>query len=163
MDLIAGLPADTPESFRKTLEEVVEMDPENVTIHTLSLKKGTKITLEGTAIPGKREVGEMLDFAMPRLTAAGYEPYYLYRQKFMSGGFENVGWSKPGHDSLYNIFIMEELGTILATGGGASTKLVNRETGRIERVFNPKYPKEYIENIDSIIAQKAKIEEFFDL
>ena len=86
---------------------------------------------------------------------------YLYRQKFMSGGFENVGWSKPGHESLYNIFIMEELGTILATGGGASTKLVNRETGRIERIFNPKYPKEYIENIDSIIAQKAKIEEFY--
>lgn len=162
MDLIAGLPADNPEIFKKTLREVVAMDPENVTIHTLSLKKGTKITLEGTDIPGKKEVGEMLDFAMPTLYEAGFTPYYLYRQKFMSGGFENVGWSKPGHESLYNIFIMEELGTILATGGGASTKLVNRESGRIERIFNPKYPKEYIESIKNIIAQKTKIEEFYE-
>jgi len=161
MDLIAGLPADSPESFRRTLNEVIAMEPENVTVHTLSLKKGTRITLEGTAVPGKREVGEMLDFAMTSLREADFMPYYLYRQKFMSGGFENVGWSQKGHESLYNIFIMEELGTILAMGGGASTKLVNRGTGRIERVFNPKYPKEYIETIDNIIAQKAKIEEFY--
>ncbi len=161
MDLIAGLPADTPEGFERTVEEVLALAPENVTVHTLALKKGSKITEEDTARPDGEAVARMLDTAGARLTAAGYAPYYLYRQKFMSGGFENVGWAKPGTESLYNILIMEELCTVLAMGGGASTKLVDRKSGRIERIFDPKYPKEYVENMDRIVADKEKIATFY--
>lgn len=162
MDLIAGLPADTPERFAQTLDEVIGLGPENVTVHTLALKKGSKITEEDTARPGKREVGQMLDAAREKLTKAGYRPFYLYRQKFMSGGFENVGWAREGTESLYNILIMEELCTILAMGGGGSTKLVDRTSGRIERIFDPKYPKEYIENQEKVLADKAKIAAFYE-
>ena len=161
MDLIAGLPADTAESFRDTLDKVLSLGPENVTVHTLALKKGTKITLEGTKIPDENEVSEMLDYSVKRLREEGYYPYYLYRQKFMSGGFENVGWCREGAESLYNILIMEELCTILALGGGASTKLVAPETGHIERIFNPKYPLEYIQNIDSVNEKKKYMAEFY--
>lgn len=95
------------------------------------------------------------------LPRAGYAPYYLYRQKFMSGGFENVGWTRPGQENLYNICIMEELCSILAMGGGASTKLVRPNGGRLERHIDPKYPTEYIANIDRICAAKAELEAFF--
>lgn len=162
MDLIAGLPADTPESFERTVDEVVGLMPENVTVHTLALKKGSRITEEDTARPDGKAVALMLDTANGRLTRAGYVPYYLYRQKFMSGGFENVGWAKPGHESLYNILIMEELCTILAMGGGGSTKLVDRRSGRIERIFDPKFPKEYMENIDRIVSDKERIAAFYE-
>jgi oxygen-independent coproporphyrinogen-3 oxidase len=137
------------------------MDPENITVHTLALKKGTRLTLEGGELPGKQEVSQMLETARSELTSAGYLPYYLYRQKFMSGGFENIGWAKSGKDSLYNILIMEELCTILAAGGGASTKLVDAESGRVERIFDYKYPKEYIEGAEKTIADKAKIYDFY--
>ena len=162
MDLIAGLPADTPDTFAATLREVIAMDPENITVHTLALKRGTRITEEDTKRPGKREVRIMLDTAARALRAAGYRPYYLYRQKFMSGGFENVGWAKEGHESLYNILIMEELCTILAMGGGGSTKLVRLSDGLIQRIFDPKYPKEYIEGMGKIVADKEKIVEFYE-
>ena len=114
MDLIAGLPSDSADGFRETLDKVLALAPENITVHTLSLKKGSRITLEGSPLPSPAEVSEMLDLAYDRLTAQGYAPYYLYRQKFMSGGFENVGWAKPGCVNLYNICIMEELCSIIA-------------------------------------------------
>lgn len=160
MDLIAGLPGDSAAGFDRTLDAVLALRPENITVHTLSLKKGSRLLLEGTSIPDAAEVGNMLDSAATRLRAAGYVPYYLYRQKFMSGGFENVGWALPGHDNLYNICIMEELCSILATGGGASTKLVTG-TGRIERIFTPKYPREYIDGIEKVLSQKSIIKEFY--
>jgi len=160
-DLIAGLPGDTLDSFEDTVEKVLSMSPENITVHTLSLKKGTRIMLEGTEIPDGECVGKMLDIAAEKLTEAGYRPYYLYRQKYISGGFENIGWSKKGYDSLYNILIMEELCSIIALGGGASTKLADTASGRIERIFNPKYPKEYIENIDNTIKKKEMIRFFY--
>ena len=109
MDLIAGLPEDTPEGFRRSLDEVLSMGADNITVHTLSLKKGSRITLEGSRIPSADEVAEMLDYADPTLRKHGFEPYYLYRQKYMSGSFENVGWTRPGGEGLYNIYIMEEL------------------------------------------------------
>ena len=161
MDLIAGLPSDTSDGFRKTLDTAMSLEPENITVHTLALKKGTKITLEGTRLPDEACVSEMLDYSVEKLRGGGFSPYYLYRQKFMSGGFENVGWSKRGCESLYNILIMEELCSILALGGGASTKLVNAETGRIERIFNPKYPLEYIENIETVNAKKRYMLDFY--
>ena len=161
MDLIAGLPGDTPDGFRATLEQVLALAPENVTVHTLSRKRGSNLMAQDAPIPDGAAVGEMLDFAGTVLPMAGYAPYYLYRQKFMSGGFENVGWTRPGQENLYNICIMEELCSILAMGGGASTKLVRPNGGRLERHIDPKYPTEYIANIDRICAAKAELEAFF--
>ncbi len=162
MDLIAGLPADSPSGFSDTLDKVLSLAPENITVHTLSLKRGTRITLESTEIPSGAEVADMLDAAESRLRGAGYVPYYLYRQKFMSGGFENVGWCLPGHEGLYNICIMEELCTILALGGGGVTKLVAPGSGRIERIFNAKYPYEYIASEEKMSERKDKIREFYE-
>lgn len=160
MDLIAGLPSDTQEGFGATLEAVLGLRPENVTVHTLSMKRGSRLHLEGGPLPGAEEVGRMLSAAMSGLSAAGYSPYYLYRQKYMSGGFENVGWSLPGHESLYNICIMEELCGIISMGAGGSTKLVG-PGGRLERFFAPKYPQEYINGIEGVRADKERIVEFY--
>ena len=162
MDLIAGLPGDSVGSFRDTLEKVLTLDAENVTVHTLSLKKGSRITTEQTPLPGAREVAAMLDYAGTRLSAAGYAPYYLYRQKFMSGGLENVGWARDGRVNLYNICIMEELRSILAMGGGGSTKLIRPDGGRNIRLMAPKYPLEYISSIEKTCADKTKIIAFYN-
>lgn len=161
MDLIAGLPEDTPDSFRRTLDEVIGFGTDNITIHTLSLKKGSRITLEGTRIPTVEEVSAMLDYAAPALRAAGFAPYYLYRQKYMSGSFENVGWCRSGGTGWYNIYIMEELHTILSLGAGGSTKMVDPERNRIERVFNLKYPQEYIQRPEKIAANQAAFRAFY--
>ena len=161
MDLIAGLPGDSVQSFKDTVEKVLALGAENITIHTLSLKKGSRITLEGIEIPTADEVAQMLDYAGEKLGAAGYAPYYLYRQKFMSGGFENVGWAKNGRINLYNIVIMEELRSIIAMGGGGSTKLIRPDSGRNIRLMAPKYPLEYINNIDKTCADKSGITEFY--
>ena len=161
MDLIAGLPADTVQGFTETVDTVLALAPENITVHTLSLKKGSRITLEGAALPTAAEVGAMLDLAGERLRAAGYGPYYLYRQKFMSGGFENVGWTRPGYENLYNICIMEELCSIIAMGGGGSTKLIRPDGGRNIRVMAPKYPLEYVNQIEKTCADKEKISAFY--
>ena len=161
MDLIAGLPEDTTESFAATMEAVLALRPENITVHTLSLKKGSRITLEGTRIPSAEEVEEMVNISVAGLSKEGYAPYYLYRQKYMSGGLENVGWGLPGCDNLYNICIMEELCSIIAMGAGASTKLVTG-TGRLERFFAPKFPTEYIADIEKTCASKSAIKEFYD-
>ena len=161
MDLIAGLPEDTPESFRRTLDEVVAFGTDNITIHTLSLKKGSRITLEGTRIPTEEEVAAMLDYAAPALGGAGFAPYYLYRQRYMSGSFENVGWCRPGGTGWYNIYIMEELHTILSLGAGGSTKMVDQPRNRIERVFNLKFPQEYIQRPEKIAANQAAFRAFY--
>ena len=160
MDLIAGLPEDDPAGFEATLRQVLDLGAENVTVHTLALKKGSRILLEGTRLPGAAEVGEMLDCAAALLRESGYAPYYLYRQKFMSGGFENVGWCRPGTENLYNICIMEELCGILAMGAGASTKLAAGD-GLLKRFFAPKYAKEYIDGIEKVCADKRQITEFY--
>ena len=161
MDLIAGLPGDDADGFAGTLERVMAFAPENITVHTLCLKKGARLMTEETKLPPAEAVGQMLEQTEAVLRGAQYAPYYLYRQKYMSGGFENVGWSKGNTQNLYNICIMEELCTILAMGGGASTKLT-APTGRIVRAFAPKYPQEYIERIADTCAEKAKIKEFYD-
>ena len=161
MDLIAGLPDDDLDGFRATLTQVLALKPENITVHTLSLKKGSRILTEGAVLPDAAEVGRMLDFAEKSLRSEGYEPYYLYRQKFMSGGFENIGWTSAGHGNLYNICIMEELCSILAMGGGGSTKLIRHDSGRNLRFIAPKYPLEYINGIDGVCSEKNKIAAFY--
>ncbi|MGM9614187.1 MAG: coproporphyrinogen dehydrogenase HemZ [Oscillospiraceae bacterium] len=146
MDLIAGLPRDSEEGFQKTLETVIALAPENITVHTLAMKNGSRLSEHPEVLPGPEAVGRMVDHSMEALRRAGYAPYYLYRQKYMSGGFENVGWAKPGTENLYNILMMEELCPIPAMGAGASTKLTG-PNGAVKRKMNPKYPKEYIERI----------------
>ena len=161
MDLIAGLPADSPAGFRATLERVLELAPENVTVHTLALKKGSRLMAEDAAftLPGGAEVAEMLDYAWQALDGVGQVPYYLYRQKYMSGSFENVGWTRPGFESLYNICMMEELHTIVSLGGGGVTKLVDPQGGRIVRLSNAKYPQEYLRDIEKTLGEKARLPE----
>jgi len=160
MDLIVGLPEDTVEGFRRTLDRVIAFGTDNLTIHTLSLKKGSRITLEGTRLPTVEEVGEMLSYADPVLREKGFAPYYLYRQKYQSGSFENVGWSKPGGEGLYNIYIMEELHSILSLGAGGSTKMVDRAANRIERVFNFKFPQEYLQRPEKLVENQKAFYEF---
>ena len=161
MDLIAGLTNDSVQGFERTINKVLALAPENITVHTLSLKRGSRITVEGAQLPTPEETGRMIDIANNRLRAAGYEPYYLYRQKFMSGGFENTGWTKPGYVNLYNICIMEELCSIIAMGGGGSTKLIKPGDGKNIRIMAPKYPQEYISGIEKTCADKGKISEFY--
>lgn len=162
MDLIAGLPEDTPEGFCRTLGKCLTYGADNITIHTLSLKKGSRILLEGLAIPSAEDVAAMLDYANPTLRRAGFAPYYLYRQKYMSGSFENVGWCISGAEGLYNIYIMEELHSILSLGAGGSTKMVDTANNRIERVFHAKFPSEYIQRPEKIAANLAAFRAFHE-
>ena len=161
MDLIAGLPEDTPDGFRRSLDKCLEMGASNITVHTLALKKGSRILTEGLSIPDGAAVQAMLDYAAPTLRSAGFAPYYLYRQKYMSGSFENVGWCRPGGECWYNVDIMSELCSILSFGAGGSTKMVEPGTNHIERVFNVKYPKEYTERPEKILANQAAFAEFY--
>ena len=161
MDLIAGLPQDNFEGFRRSLDKCLELGADDITIHTLALKKGSRILMEGLSIPDGAAVQAMLDYAAPAPRAAGFVPYYLYRQKYMSGSFENVGWSRPGGECWYNVDIMSELCSILSFGAGGSTKMVEPGTNHIERVFNLKYPKEYTERPEKIQQNQAAFAEFY--
>ncbi len=157
MDLIAGLPGDSQPGFAQSLQEVMELEPENITVHTLALKKGSRLMENPERLPSGEEVEAMLNSAWESLRQKGYAPYYLYRQKYMSGSFENVGWTRPGFGSLYNIAMMEELHSILALGGGGVTKLFWPQTGRIERFTNPKYPQEYLRDLDKLCLEKERL------
>ena len=162
MDIIAGLPTDTLDSFRHTVERLLELGPENITVHTLSLKKGSRILLENFTIPSAEAVGEMLDYANAALRQADFRPYYLYRQKGTLQNLENVGWCKPGHEGYYNIYIMEEVQTILSAGAGGSTKLVADGGKRMQRIFNFKYPNEYIQRFAEVLERKKGVADFYD-
>ena len=159
MDLIAGLPADSYEGFCRSLDTVAALNPANITVHTLALKKGADLFEKRVQLPGWEDVARMVEYANNNLRALGYKPYYLYRQKYMSGSFENVGWSREGFDCLYNIYMMEEVHTILSLGGGGMNK-VNLPDGTLQRFHNPKFPEAYIEQLDSVLRQK---EELFEL
>ena len=156
MDLIAGLPEDSVEGFKRSLDAVAALNPANITVHTLALKKGADLFERRVNLPTAEEVTEMVAYANEKLRQLGYKPYYLYRQKYMSGSFENVGWSKDGLDCLYNIYMMEEVHTILSLGGGGMNK-VNLPGGKIERFHNPKFPEQYIEMLDSVLSQKEEM------
>ena len=160
-DLIAGLPGDTFESFKNSVDRVLELNPENVTVHTLAIKKGSTLSNEKYKLPDGEETEKMVDYAMRKITEDGLAPYYLYRQKYMSGNLENVGYARPNSESDYNNYIMDELHTILSAGAGGVTKLIDSEKGRIERIFNPKYPYEYNNAKEKIDLTEGKIREFF--
>ena len=156
MDLIAGLPTDTLEGFRHSLDTVASLSPANITVHTLALKKGADLFERRENLPSAEAVTEMVDYANRTLRTLGYKPYYLYRQKYMSGSFENIGWSRDQLDCLYNIYMMEELHTIVSLGGGGMNK-VNLPGGRLQRFHNPKFPEQYISQIDSVLRQKQEL------
>ena len=159
MDLIAGLPQDDFDGFRDSLDRVIAMGPANITVHTLAIKKGADLFEKREGLSSDEDVARMVDYSRQALEEAGYIPYYLYRQKYMSGSFENVGWCLPGTECLYNIYMMEELHTIISVGGGGMNK-VNLPDGTLKRFHNPKFPEQYIEMLDQVLRQK---EELFDL
>ena len=159
MDLIAGLPQDDVDGFRRSLDSVAALNPANITVHTLALKKGADLFEKREGLSSADAVTRMVDYANETLRTIGYKPYYLYRQKYMFGSFENVGWSRDNLDCLYNIYMMEEVHTILSLGGGGMNK-VNFPDGSLKRFHNPKFPEQYIEMIDDVLRQK---EEMFNL
>lgn len=161
-DLIAGLSSDTVEGFTETLNGIMELQPENVTVHTLSMKRASNLVVQHrTDIAKKEETPQMVQNADTILTSNGYHPYYLYRQGRTVGNQENVGWSKPDCDGLYNVYIMDESHTILACGAGAVTKLKQPDGPYIERIFNFKFPYEYNDRFSEMLERKQGILEFY--
>ncbi len=160
MDLIAGLPGDTYEGFCDTVEKIIALEPENVTVHTLSFKRASNLSSSGDSHI-TTDTAKMVRYARRRLAENGILPYYMYRQSKTVGNLENVGYARCGFEGLYNVYIMDETHTILACGASGVTKLRQPGGDYIERVFNYKYPYEYINNFDEIIARKQKIDEFY--
>ncbi len=155
VDLIAGLPTDTLDGFKQTVESVIALQPENITIHALSIKRAANLMQDHDSVDAS-QAENMISYATERLLESGYEPYYLYRQKNQVGNQENIGWTKRGYAGIYNINIMEEVQTILAVGAGGSTKLVDLEGGELERFFNPKYPLDYLRLYDTVTKRKEE-------
>ncbi len=158
-DLIAGLTGDCLDSFKDSVKWVESLGPTGITVHALTLKRASDMT---EADKPSDDAAAMVDYAFEELTANGYRPYYMYKQKGTVDSLENVGYSEKGYEGLYNIFIMDELHTILACGAGAVSKLKNQQTGLINRIFNYKYPADYINGFDKLAERKGKIAEFYD-
>lgn len=162
-DLIAGLPTDTPESFKNSFDSIVRLNAECITVHTLCMKRASRLTTEGVTLDLQqaRDAREMLAYTQNILGQNEYIPYYMYRQSRMVGNLENVGWSKKGFESLYNVYVMDETHTILACGSGGVTKLKRNNPDYLERIFNFKYPYEYIDRFDELIQRKSGIMQFY--
>lgn len=163
MDLIAGLPTEDEDSFRSTLDTLCELSPESITVHTLAMKRSSHLTLQGREVSTGIEppAAGMLRYCEKKLTREGYHPYYLYRQTRMEGNLENVGWSKEGFDGLYNVFVMDETHTVLGCGAGAVSKLKKPASEELERIFNYKYPYEYINGFDEMLKRKERVRSFY--
>lgn len=159
-DLIAGLPGETPEMFYKSVDGVLALSPENVTIHSMCIKRAARLNLSGIGLSPEDYIQKMLFYAAKKMKEKDMLPYYMYRQKNISGNSENVGYAKEGFMSFYNINIMEEAQTIIALGGGGSSKLVM--DGRIVRIFNFKDPYEYIRRFEEILKKKDEIKEILE-
>lgn len=160
-DVIAGLPEESFEDFCYTLSKVEDLSPENTTVHTMSIKRSSRLNekLGEYNLSQDNTVFEMVEFSKKFLAEKGKKPYYLYRQKNMLGNLENIGYAKPETESLYNIYIMEELQSIISMGCGGVTKTVDRTTDRIERIFNVKEPKEYIERFEEMLKRKDALKD----
>ena len=163
MDLIAGLPGDDLESFKNTIDSVIALDPESVTVHSLSIKRSSGMGQDDGFSYLKNGIiaGEMVDYAEKKLKSADILPYYMYRQSKTIGNLENVGYAKKGYEGLYNVYIMDETHTIIACGASAVTKLKSVDDGQIERIFIYKYPYEYISRFDEMTDRKKRVEEFY--
>lgn len=161
MDLISGLPGDNMEKFRKTIAEVIAMNPDNVTLHTLTVKHGANLAPMAQSVFAAT-ADAMNEYAYGEFAKAGYFPYYLYRQKGTVDNLENVGFCKPGKEGIYNIFIMDETHTILSAGAGGVTKMKAPYDRKIERIFNFKYPYEYIERFELMNERKEQVKDFYE-
>ncbi len=160
-DLIAGLPGDTVEGFCASLRKAASLGAENITVHALALKRSSRLVAQENADLNTDDTArQMVDYANRTLRENGYIPYYMYRQSRCVGNLENVGWCLPGHECLYNVYMMEELHTVLAVGAGAVTKLKAPGLNHIERIFNFKYPYEYNSRFDELMQRKSRISEF---
>ncbi len=163
VDLIAGLPGDDYAGFQRSLDGVLALVPESVTVHTLAMKRASNLVIHRRAeYDGGHEAVRMVDYSGRRLREEGYHPYYLYRQSRAVGNMENVGWSRPGSEGLYNVYIMDETHTILACGAGAVTKLKQPGGEYIERIFNFKFPYEYNRRFAELMERKQGIMDFYE-
>ncbi len=161
-DLIAGLPGDTFDGFADTLARILALSPESVTVHTLSMKRASNLMLQHRAdYRVQDDAVRMVALSADRLGAAGFLPYYLYRQSRTVGGQENVGWAKPGCEGLYNVYVMDETHTVLGCGAGAVSKLKEPGTDYLERIFNYKFPYEYNDGLDEMLARKDAVPAFY--
>lgn len=163
MDLIVGLPNENFESFKNTLEIITDLNPESITVHTLSMKRSAYLTAQGMQLlkHDAQQASKMHTYCRQLLSDKGLRPYYLYRQSRMVGNLENIGYAKKGFDGLYNVYVMDETHTILGCGAGAVTKLKDPATGVLQRVFNYKYPYEYNNSFDEMLKRKDGINEFY--
>lgn len=162
-DLIAGLPGDTYDGFADTIDKILALSPESVTVHTLSMKRASNIMLQHRPDFGvEDDAVRMVRLSATALPNAGYAPYYLYRQSRTVGNQENVGWSKPGYEGLYNVYIMDETHTILGCGAGAVSKLKQPGTDYLERIFNYKFPYEYNSGLEEMLTRKDAVPRFYE-
>lgn len=164
MDLIAGLPKDDLSSFKNSVDTAIGLGAESVTVHTLALKSGAyMVTRQQTFdLTDRLTASAMVDYSNDALSDNGYYPYYMYRQSKSLGNLENVGWCRDGRDCLYNVYMMDETHSVFAVGAGAVTRLKDYKTGKIQRIYNYKYPYEYIDSFDQIILRKKGILSFYD-
>ena len=160
MDFIAGLPTQTVEEFKQDIDTVCGLKPDNVTVHTLALKKGTEIKEQANQVAYDGSVSDMVDYAYSTLSEIDYQPYYMYRQKYMADNVENIGYCQPCKPSLYNIDIMEETTSILACGSNSISKRIFYDENRIERLAAQKDLPTYIGGIDETIEKKKKLFDF---
>lgn len=164
MDLIAGLGGDTPEGFKNSIDTAVSMNPESITVHNLALKSGAYLCTENEFfdLSQRNSVRSMIGYSFEKMKQSDYNPYYMYRQSKSLGNLENVGYAKEGCECLYNVFMMDETHTVLSAGAGAVTKLKNYETSHISRIYNYKYPYEYLNDFDEIMNRKQGIIDFYN-
>lgn len=159
-DLILGLPEETPDMLCETLRRITALAPEAITVHTLYLKRAARLKTDFEKLRFAQNVNEMMQICMEKMQAYGAKPYYMYKQKNTLGNMENIGFAKIGCECLYNVYIMEEVHSVFAVGGGASTKIV--KGSRIERIFNPKEAGDYVARIDEVLAKKDRISEILN-
>ncbi len=158
MDLIVGLPGETLLENTSTAEQVLKLGPENVTVHTLSRKRGSEMaTMDAKGEIDRRvnEIQKGVEYFSNKFREAGYIPYYMYRQKYMKAGMENIGYTLPSYECLYNIQMIEERQTIIGMGGGAGSKFINTADWKLTSVYNPKDPAAYCESIEKLIKRKV--------
>ena len=157
MDVIAGLPGENEADFDRTLAEAVRLHPESLTVHTLAIKRSSRMSLENAPLPDGGMTARMVTRGLETARTLGMVPYYLYRQKYMAGNLENTGYALPGHACLYNVDMMEETSHILALGAGGISKKIFPDEGHIERAPNVANIQEYITRVDEMIQRKKEL------
>ena len=156
-DLIVGLPGDTADGFANSLDRVIALGAQNVTVHSLCIKQGSEFKTRGEDVTRYKTASEMVDYSVRQLGKADYRPYYIYKQKHAVGALENTGWATRGTESLYNMIMMDDLGTVIGLGAGSSSKILGACSPI--RVYSPKYPYEYLRDADKLDLKMSQIED----